>query len=177
LTYLPLPRSIAFLVAYSAENAVYSAGFAGHGVPGEVVEFQHEPSRLQGSSIYGEGTIHHLLVDVVHRERDVVEPPSLRARLQATQRQEEQRHPLDEDGQRPGDTGPARPAAVAERERRRHERDHQRVVVAAAREVDGNDGVPADDRGSERSTACNEPRGEEHTQRRRDLERPRRNIR
>ncbi|BDB26768.1 VOC family protein [Cupriavidus sp. P-10] len=30
------------------------------GGPGMVVEFLHEPDRLQGSSIYGEGTIHHV---------------------------------------------------------------------------------------------------------------------
>src|SRR5262249_54551974 len=32
----------------------------GDGAPGLVVEFQHEPDRLQGSSTYGEGTVHHV---------------------------------------------------------------------------------------------------------------------
>ena len=40
------------------------------GGPGMVVEFLHEPERLQGSSIYGEGTIHHVAfaVDTVEHQ-------------------------------------------------------------------------------------------------------------
>jgi len=40
------------------------------GGPGMVVEFLHEPDRHQGSSIYGEGTIHHVAfaVDSVNEQ-------------------------------------------------------------------------------------------------------------
>lgn len=45
------------------------------GAPGSVVEFLHEPDRLQGSSIYGEGTIHHVAfaVDNVEQQMQIKE--------------------------------------------------------------------------------------------------------
>lgn len=45
------------------------------GAPGTVVEFLHEPNRLQGSSIYGEGTIHHVAfaVDNVEQQMQIKE--------------------------------------------------------------------------------------------------------
>ena len=42
------------------ESGPYHRFEVGDGAPGTIVEFQHEPARLQGSSIYGEGTIHHV---------------------------------------------------------------------------------------------------------------------
>lgn len=45
------------------------------GKPGTIVEFVHEPDRLQGSSIYGEGTIHHVAfaVDNVEQQMQIKE--------------------------------------------------------------------------------------------------------
>lgn len=45
------------------------------GKPGTIVEFVHEPDRLQGSSIYGEGTIHHVAfaVDSVEQQMQIKE--------------------------------------------------------------------------------------------------------
>jgi len=45
---------------YAGEEGPFHRFEVGDGVPGLVVEFEHEPDRLQGSSIYGEGTIHHV---------------------------------------------------------------------------------------------------------------------
>ncbi|MHC6223554.1 ring-cleaving dioxygenase [Pseudomonas sp. X10] len=45
---------------YAGEHGVYHRFETANGAPGTIVEFQHEPDRLQGSSIYGEGTIHHV---------------------------------------------------------------------------------------------------------------------
>ena len=45
---------------YAGEHAAYHRFQVADGTPGTVVEFLHEPDRLQGSSIYGEGTIHHV---------------------------------------------------------------------------------------------------------------------
>ncbi|WP_411961535.1 VOC family protein [Pseudomonas sp. REP124] len=45
---------------YAGEHGQYHRFETASGAPGTVVEFQHEPDRLQGSSIYGEGTIHHV---------------------------------------------------------------------------------------------------------------------
>jgi glyoxalase family protein len=41
------------------------------GAPGTIVEFVHEPDRLQGSSIYGEGTIHHVAFAVDNVEQQM----------------------------------------------------------------------------------------------------------
>jgi glyoxalase family protein len=57
---------------YAGESGPYHRFEIGHGVPGEVVEFQHEPSRLQGSSIYGEGTIHHVAFAVNNVDEQMV---------------------------------------------------------------------------------------------------------
>ncbi|WP_198082992.1 ring-cleaving dioxygenase [Variovorax sp. E3] len=45
------------------------------GAPGTIVEFLHEPDRHQGSSIYGEGTIHHVAfaVDSVEQQMQIKE--------------------------------------------------------------------------------------------------------
>jgi glyoxalase family protein len=45
---------------YAGRSGAHHRFEIGGGGPGAVVEFQHEPDRLQGSSIYGEGTIHHV---------------------------------------------------------------------------------------------------------------------
>jgi len=44
----------------------------GSGAPGSIVEFQHEPERLQGSSIYGEGTIHHVAFAVDNVDQQMI---------------------------------------------------------------------------------------------------------
>ena len=41
------------------------------GLPGGIVEFFHEPDRPQGSSIYGEGTIHHVAFAVDNVEQQM----------------------------------------------------------------------------------------------------------
>ena len=41
------------------------------GMPGGIVEFFHEPDRAQGSSIYGEGTIHHVAFAVDNVEQQM----------------------------------------------------------------------------------------------------------
>lgn len=45
---------------YAGQSGDHHRFEVGDGTPGLVVEFLHEPDRLQGSSIYGEGTIHHV---------------------------------------------------------------------------------------------------------------------
>lgn len=45
---------------YIGESSNYHRFETADGAPGKVVEFLHEPDRLQGSSTYGEGTIHHV---------------------------------------------------------------------------------------------------------------------
>ncbi|GAA4351860.1 VOC family protein [Variovorax defluvii] len=45
---------------YVGESGPYHRFETADGTPGTIVEFQHEPDRLQGSSIYGEGTVHHV---------------------------------------------------------------------------------------------------------------------
>ena len=45
---------------YAGQSDGYHRFETEEGRPGQVVEFLHEPDRLQGSSIYGEGTIHHV---------------------------------------------------------------------------------------------------------------------
>lgn len=55
---------------YAGESGVYHRFETADGSPGTVVEFQHEPDRLQGSAIYGEGTVHHVAfaVDSVEQQ-------------------------------------------------------------------------------------------------------------
>lgn len=55
---------------YAGEHGPYHRFQVADGTPGTVVEFLHEPERLQGSSIYGEGTIHHVAfaVDSVEQQ-------------------------------------------------------------------------------------------------------------
>lgn len=45
---------------YVGESGPHHRFETAAGGPGMVVEFLHEPERLQGSSIYGEGTVHHV---------------------------------------------------------------------------------------------------------------------
>ncbi len=42
------------------------------GGPGTIVEFLHEPDRHQGSSIYGEGTVHHVAFAVDNVEQQAI---------------------------------------------------------------------------------------------------------
>ncbi|MNY34899.1 Chlorohydroquinone/hydroquinone 1,2-dioxygenase [compost metagenome] len=56
---------------YAAESGPYHRFETASGVPGTIVEFQHEPDRLQGSSIYGEGTIHHVAFAVDNVEQQM----------------------------------------------------------------------------------------------------------
>lgn len=58
---------------YAGESGPYHRFETADGAPGTVVEFLHEPDRLQGSSIYGEGTIHHVAfaVDSVEQQMQI----------------------------------------------------------------------------------------------------------
>lgn len=60
---------------YAGESGVHHRFETADGAPGTVVEFIHEPDRLQGSSIYGEGTIHHVAfaVDNVDQQMQIKE--------------------------------------------------------------------------------------------------------
>lgn len=57
---------------YVGESGAYHRFEAAEGAPGSIVEFQHEPDRAQGSSIYGEGTIHHVAFAVDNVEQQMV---------------------------------------------------------------------------------------------------------
>ncbi len=69
------------------------------------------------------------------------------------------------------DAGGLHALPLAERERGSDERHHQRVVVAAAREVHRDQGVPADERRGERPPSRDEPGRREHATARRRPER------
>lgn len=60
---------------YAGESGAHHRFETADGAPGTVVEFIHEPDRLQGSSIYGEGTIHHVAfaVDNVDQQMQIKE--------------------------------------------------------------------------------------------------------
>lgn len=60
---------------YAGEAGPYHRFETSDGKPGTIVEFVHEPDRLQGSSIYGEGTIHHVAfaVDSVEQQMQIKE--------------------------------------------------------------------------------------------------------
>ena len=60
---------------YAGEHGPYHRFETADGAAGTIVEFQHEPDRLQGSSIYGEGTIHHVAfaVDAVEQQMQLKE--------------------------------------------------------------------------------------------------------
>lgn len=57
---------------YAGESGPYHRFEIADGAPGTIVEFQHEPERLQGSSIYGEGTIHHVAFAVDNTDAQMV---------------------------------------------------------------------------------------------------------
>lgn len=57
---------------YTGVSGPYHRFETSDGVPGTVVEFLHEPDRPQGSSIYGEGTIHHVAFAVDSIEQQMV---------------------------------------------------------------------------------------------------------
>lgn len=57
---------------YVGSSGPYHRFEVGDGAPGETVEFQHEPDRLQGSTIYGEGTVHHVAFAVENVEQQMV---------------------------------------------------------------------------------------------------------
>jgi glyoxalase family protein len=56
---------------HAGEHGPYHRFETADGAPGTVVEFQHEPDRLAGSSIYGEGTIHHVAFAVDNVEQQM----------------------------------------------------------------------------------------------------------
>lgn len=56
---------------YAGESGPYHRFETSDGTPGTIVEFLHEPDRLQGSSIYGEGTIHHVAFAVDSQEQQM----------------------------------------------------------------------------------------------------------
>ncbi len=85
------------------------------------------------------------------------------ARLERTQHEEDGRDPLDRNRRHPGHAGELAPACCGQRQRTEHEGHHERVVVPAAGEVNGQERVPADERRSE-GAAAGEERGE-HGQR------------
>jgi glyoxalase family protein len=60
---------------YAGEHGASHRFETADGAAGTIVEFQHEPDRLQGSSIYGEGTIHHVAfaVDAVEQQMQLKE--------------------------------------------------------------------------------------------------------
>ncbi|WP_208511092.1 ring-cleaving dioxygenase [Variovorax paradoxus] len=60
---------------YAGESGPHHRFETADGAPGTIVEFLHEPDRLQGSSIYGEGTIHHVAfaVDGVEQQMRIKE--------------------------------------------------------------------------------------------------------
>ncbi|BEP43852.1 ring-cleaving dioxygenase [Variovorax sp. V15] len=60
---------------YAGESGPHHRFETADGTPGTIVEFLHEPDRLQGSSIYGEGTIHHVAfaVDNVEQQMQIKE--------------------------------------------------------------------------------------------------------
>jgi glyoxalase family protein len=57
---------------YAGVEGAYHRFELGDGAPGLVVEFLHEPDRAQGSSIYGEGTIHHAAFAVDNLDKQMV---------------------------------------------------------------------------------------------------------
>ena len=69
----------------------------------------------------------------------------LRARLERAQRQQHERNPFHEDAQRPADARELSPAGGAGGKRADDEQREQRIVVPAAREMDGEQRVPADE--------------------------------
>ena len=60
---------------YAGQSGPHHRFETADGKPGTIVEFVHEPDRLQGSSIYGEGTIHHVAfaVDSVEQQMQIKE--------------------------------------------------------------------------------------------------------
>ncbi|HSV78352.1 MAG TPA: ring-cleaving dioxygenase [Ramlibacter sp.] len=57
---------------YAGHSGAYHRFELQDGAPGGIVEFLHEPDRLQGSSIYGEGTIHHVAFAVDNVDQQMV---------------------------------------------------------------------------------------------------------
>jgi hypothetical protein len=97
------------------------------------------------------------------------------ARLERAQHEEDRRHPFQRDRQRPRDACEIRLPSRGQRERAQHEDHHQRVVVPSAGEVNGEERVPADERGGQRGPAA-EPRRQpderQHAERRRPAVEP-----
>lgn len=60
---------------YAAKSGAYHRFETADGKPGTIVEFLHEPDLRQGSSIYGEGTVHHVAfaVDSVDQQMHIKE--------------------------------------------------------------------------------------------------------
>ncbi len=57
---------------YAGVEGAYHRFEIDDGAPGLVVEFLHEPNRPQGSSIYGEGTVHHVAFAVDSLDQQMV---------------------------------------------------------------------------------------------------------
>jgi glyoxalase family protein len=76
LSLREVTESIAFMqealeFRYAGMSGYHHRFETADGAPGSVVEFFHEPDRLQGSSIYGEGTIHHVAFAVDNVEQQM----------------------------------------------------------------------------------------------------------
>ena len=83
-------------------------------------------------------------------EAEVPDPPALCPRFERPQRQEDDGDPLDEDRARPRRSRPVAATGCCERQSRHHEHGHPGIVVAAAREVEREQRVPADQSDRER---------------------------
>jgi len=94
-------------------------------------------------------------------EAAMVESRAGTASGEGTEREEDERHPLHEHGRRPGSAGPDLAPRRGESERADDERCHPGVVVAAAREVDGEQRIPARESARE-DRAGREQDGEPH---------------
>ena len=87
------------------------------------------------------------------REAEMPDAPPGRACLERAERQENERHPLDERAHRPAHACQLPAPRRGRGERSDDEEDHQRVVVAAAGEVHGQQRVPGDESKGERAPA------------------------
>ena len=83
-------------------------------------------------------------------DADSADRPAPSTRAERSEHEEDERHPLDEDREHPGGSRELVPTGHGEGDRRRGEPSHERVVVPAAGEVHGENGVPADERDRER---------------------------
>ena len=78
------------------------------------------------------------------RQPEVPEADAPRPRFDQPQRQQHERYPLDERGERPAGPGELAPAREGDRKRGEDEGERPGVVVPTAGEVDRQHGAPAD---------------------------------